>query len=547
MEYALFGLGLLAAGLGVGWFANNKITQDKWEQRRQSVDQQVKLQLEEEDRALRLEFLQERDDWYKAKTEQEEELEAQRAKINERDKKLAGKHHEVQNDQEELRKELQRFKQQDKRLQNREKGIRSAQEELTRTIANYQEKLEMAAGLSNEEAKDLLLDQLRGEVKAHSAALIRSERARAREEADREAQKILVQAIQRCAVEEAVQMSTSSIALSNEGIKSRIIGKEGRNVRAFETATGVKVVVDDTPETVLLSSFDPAKREVAVQAMQKLVADGGFTPNRIEETVAACRKDLEKEMNRAGKAALADIGAKDCHADLPHYVGMMKFRTTMGQNLLQHSLEVAHLAGLMAAEMGLDVRLARRAGLLHDIGKTGSRELGASHIDLGITLSEQFDEHPIVREVIAEHHEDDDRQSAICFVVKAADTISCIRPGGRREDSEGYARRIIRLEEIAHSFDGVQEVFAINAGREVRVMVQGEKVSDDDAELLAFDIAERVTKELTFPGQVKVMVVREMQSVRYAKRSRGRRHNPRQVNPRRNRSVPQGRAALGQH
>ena len=547
MEYTLIGLGLLAAGLGVGWFASNKLARNKWEQRRLAIDQQAKRQLEEEDRALRLEFLQERDDWYKTKAGQEEELEVHLAKINQRDKNLNAKHQEIQHDQEELSKELQRLKQQEKRLQNREKGIRASQEQLSRTVSSYQEKLELTAGLSADEAKDLLLEQLRSDVKAHSAALIRSERAQAREEAEREAQKILVQAIQRCAVDEAVQMSTSTVALPNEGIKSRIIGKEGRNVRAFETATGVKVVVDDTPETVLLSSFDPAKREVAVQAMQRLVADGGFTPSRIDETVESCNKELENDIDQAGKQALADIGAKEIHANLPHYVGMMKYRTTLGQNLLQHSLEVAHLAGLMAAEMGLDVRLARRAGLLHDIGKTGSRELGASHIDLGVTLSEQFGEHPVVREVIAEHHEDDERQSAICFVVKAADTISCIRPGGRREDLEGYARRIMRLEEIAHSFDGVEDVFAINAGREVRVMVQGDKVSDDDAELLAFDIAGRVTKELTFPGQVKVMVVREMQSVRYAKRGRGRRHVQRQGHGRRGRSVPQARAALGLH
>ena len=344
-----------------------------------------------------------------------------------------------------------------------------------------------------------------------------------REESEREAKKIIAQAIQRCAVDEAVQVSTSTVTLPSESIKSRIIGKEGRNVRTFETATGVKVVVDDTPDTVLLSSFDPAKREVAARAMERLISDGGFTPNHIEEVVEQCKQSVEDDMEKAGRKALAEIGANDTHPELPHYVGMLKYRTSFGQNLLQHCLEVAHLSGLMAAEIGLDVRLARRAGLLHDIGKTVSREMEGSHIELGVNLADKFEEHPVVKEVIAEHHEDNERTSPICFIVKAADTISSIRPGGRREDLEGYARRIMRLEEIANSFEGVKDVFAINAGREIRVMVRGDRIGDDDAAILAFDIAERVKNELTFAGQVKVMVVRETRAVRYTGRLRNRR------------------------
>ncbi len=384
------------------------------------------------------------------------------------------------------------------------------------------------------------MEHLAGEVRARSAALVRAERARAKEESEREAKKIIAMAIQRCVVEEAVQVTTSSVPLPSEGIKSRIIGKEGRNVRTFEAATGVKVVVDDTPETVLLSTYDPARREIASRAMQKLIADGGFTPNRIEEVVEACRKDLDVEMIREGKKALEEIGANQYHAELPHYVGMLKYRASFGQNLLQHCLEVAHLAGLMAAELRLDVRLAKRAGLLHDIGKTVSREMEGSHVELGIELGDRFEEHPIVKEAIAEHHEDNERMSSIGFLVKAADTISSIRPGGRREDLEGYARRIMKLEEVANSFEGVKDVYAINAGREIRVMVEGERIGDDDAEMLAFDIAERVKNELTFAGQVKVMVVRETHAVRYTGRGRGNR--PRGRGPRRgaNRRSQQG-------
>jgi ribonuclease Y len=297
-------------------------------------------------------------------------------------------------------------------------------------------------------------------------------------------------------------------------------------------------VVDDTPDTVLLSAFDPAKREIGVTAMKRLINDGGFTPGHIEQVVADCQSKLEEEIGKEGKRGLEEIKATNYHPELPHYVGMMKYRTTYGQNLLQHSLEVAKLAAVMASELGLDVKLAMRAGLLHDIGKTLSREMEGSHIELGIDLGERFNEHPVVREVIAEHHEHHERQSSICFLVRAADTVSSTRPGGRREDLEGYAQRIMKLEEIANSFEGVRDVYAINAGREMRVMVRGDRISDDDAEMLAFDIAERVKSEVTFAGEVKVMVVRETRAVRYSGRGRNRRNqNNRRSRPRRSKSA----------
>ena len=413
-----------------------------------------------------------------------------------------------------MRKEWSRFKNQERRLNSRERSLRSSEVEIESLQREYREKLELAANLTEDEAKEQLLEHLSGKVRARAAAMIRAERTRAREEADREARKIVAQAIQRCAVEEAEQAATSTLTIPSESLKSRIIGKEGRNVRAFENATGVKVVVDDTPDTVLLSSFDPLRREVAARSMERLVREGGFTPNRIEEVVAEARRLVDKEMEEAGHRALGKIGASDYHADLPAAVGRLKFRSSYGQNQLQHCLEVGQLAGLMAQEIGLDAALARRAGLLHDIGKTVSREMEGSHIELGVEMAERFEEHPVVREVIAESHEDHERVDPICFLVKAADAISSVRPGGRREDFEGYARRIMKLEEIATSFEGVKDVYAINAGREIRVMVRGEQVSDDDAEILAFHIAERVKNELTFAGEVKVMVVRETRAAR---------------------------------
>jgi len=537
----LAALGVLIVGAGMGYLLSGSARRSAVARVEREAQEHLDRMMAEEERARRMKVLEEKDEWYAVKAQQEKELEQKLSGLSEKDKVLTDDRSALQAKREGLNKDIKRFKQQESRIQQREQAAKSKEGELAQKMSEYQERLEVVGGLSVEEAREQMMELLAGEVRARSAALVRAERARAKEESDREAKKIIAMAIQRCVVDEAVQVTTSSVALPNEGIKSRIIGKEGRNVRTFEAATGVKVVVDDTPETVLLSTYDPARREIAGRAMKKLIADGGFTPNRIEEVVKECRSELDEEMVGEGKKALAEIGAKQYHSELPHYVGMLKYRASFGQNLLQHCLEVAHLAGLMAAELKLDVRLAKRAGLLHDIGKTVSREMEGSHVELGIELGDRFEEHPIVKEAIAEHHEDNERMSSIGFLVKAADTISSIRPGGRREDLEGYARRIMRLEEVANSFEGVKDVYAINAGREMRVMVEGQRIGDDDAEMLAFDIAERVKNELTFAGQVKVMVVRETQAVRFTGRSRGNRPRGRVSRGRgRGRRNPQG-------
>ena len=526
MEYpdmiqALVGLGLLALGGGLGFLLSYQLRRGVLPQVEREAEDRVRQQLAGEERTVRLSLLEERDDWYKTKARQEAKLEDQLADLNRRDKSLTQLVRDLNSQKEEQGRAWSRLKNQERRIVQRERTLKEEEEELGQMSTEYQQRLELASGLPADEAREQMMEHLASEIRGRAAAMIRSERTKAKEESDREAQKIIAQAIQRCAVEETVHLVTSTVPLPNEGIKSRIIGKEGRNVRAFETATGVKVVVDDTPDAVLLSSYDPARREVASRAMQQLIGGGGFTPTKIEEVVEECRKALDQDMVEVGKGALSEIGASQYHAELPYYVGMLKYRASFGQNLLQHCLEVAHLSGGMAAEVGLDVPLAKRAGLLHDIGKTVSKELEGGHVELGITLGERFDEHPTVKEVIAEHHEDHERLSPICFLVKAADTIPSIRPGGRREDLEGYTRRIMRLEEIATSFTGVKDVYAINAGREIRVMVCGEQIGDEDAEMLAFDIAERVKAELTFAGQVKVVVVRQTQVVRHTERSPG--------------------------
>ena len=540
-------IGLVVLGLLLGLFVRGLIRRHHESELEKEAEERVLRRLAEEERNQRLTFLEEKDKWYKAKVGQQKKLEQDGQSLNQREKALKRTDRELNAGQEELRKEWGRLKNQEKRLESRDRANLEAEKRLQGNLNSYQDKLELVANMTADEAREQLLEHVAGDVRARSAAMIRAERIRAKEESDREAKKIISLAVQRCAVEEAVRVSSSTVSLPNEAIKSRIIGKEGRNVRAFENATGVKVVVDDTPDTVLLSSFDPAKREVASRSMEKLISDGGFTPNHIDEVVERCKSDLERDMIEAGGKALEEIGAKDIHPELPHWVGMMKYRNTVGQNLLQHSLEVAQLSGLLALEIGLDARLARRAGLLHDIGKTVSRDMEGTHMDLGVELGQKFGEHPIVKEVIAEHHEDDERRSPIFFVVKAADTISSIRPGGRHEDLEGYARRIMKLEEIAKSFQGVRDVYAINAGREIRVMVRGDEVSDDDAELLAFDIAERVKSELTFAGEVKVMVVRETRSVRYAGKPRGGNRRGGNRNSGRRRSGRRQRKAVNQN
>lgn len=531
------GLGLLLVGVGLGNFISHYLKKVSQQRLEEEAEARAVRRLAEDERAQRIAFLEEKDGWYLVKADQERKIEETIESQSRREKESSSRERELENQRSDLRKEWTRFKNQDRRLGSRERAIRDTEVEMEAVKREFREKLELAANLTGDEAKEQLLEHLQSEVRARAAATIRAERIRAREEADREARRIVAQAIQRCAVEEAEHVSTSTVTLPSENLKSRIIGKEGRNVRAFENATGVKVVVDDTPDTVLLSSFDPLRREVATRSMERLIRDGGFTPNRIEEVVAEAKRVLDEDMEDAGRRALAEIGAGEYHPDLPASVGRLKYRYSYGQSQLQHCLEVGQLAGLMAMELGLDVPLTRRAGLLHDIGKTVSREMEGSHIDLGVELVDRFGEHPVVREVIAESHEDHERVDPICFLVKAADAISSTRPGGRREDLEGYARRIMRLEEIANSFDGVKDVFAINAGREIRVMVRGDRISDDDAEILAFDIAERVRQELTFAGEVKVMVVRETRVVRYtgpktSRPSRGGNDRPRARRPR---------------
>ena len=402
-------------------------------------------------------------------------------------------------------------------LDARQKGLTRREEELANVIAQQNERLERIASMNQDEARELLLANMEQKARAEGARRAKEIRERAVQDAEREAREVISMAIQRFAAEHTTETTVSVVQLPNEEMKGRIIGREGRNIRAFEMVTGVDVIVDDTPEAVILSGFDPIRREVARIAMQKLVDDGRIHPGRIEELVQKAREQVDQEAQRAGEEVAYELGIHDMHAQLVKTLGRLRYRTSYGQNVLQHSKEVGILSGLMAEQLGLDAANARRAGLLHDIGKALDRENEGTHVDLGLELVKRYGEGAEVQSAIQYHHEEAVASSMISVLVNAADTISSARPGARRETIEGYVKRLERLESIAQAFNGVDKTFAIQAGREVRVLVKQDKVSDADAEQLAVDIAEKIQADMEYPGQIKVVVIRESRAISYAK------------------------------
>jgi ribonucrease Y len=391
------------------------------------------------------------------------------------------------------------------------------QARLERLVEEHLQKLERAAGLGREEAVLQLMAEMTREAKLEAAALVKDARDEARRAAQREAQKVVLKAIQRLAAQATIEHTVSVVPLKSDDMKGRVIGREGRNIRAFEAATGIEVIVDDTPEAVLVSGFDPVRREVARLSMEKLLADGRIHPARIEEVVEKTRTEVEEEIVEAGEAAALELQLHGLHPELIRLVGRMKFRTSFGQNLLAHSIEVAKLASLMAAELALDARKARRAGLLHDIGKVAEEDVESPHAIVGMELCRRYKEHPDVCNAVGAHHDEVAMATPIAPLVQAADAISGARPGARRESLERYVERLQHLEALAASFDGVERVYAIQAGREIRVIVDHGQISDALAETLAADIARRIEKDLEYPGQIKVNVIREVRSVAYAR------------------------------
>lgn len=409
-------------------------------------------------------------------------------------------------------------------LEKKEAGLTAREEELAKqreVVARLSEErvqeLERISGLTSEQAKEHLLKIVEDEVKHETAVMIKEMESRAKEEADKKAKEYVVTAIQKCAADHVSETTISVVQLPNDEMKGRIIGREGRNIRTLETLTGVELIIDDTPEAVILSGFDPIRREIARIALEKLIVDGRIHPARIEEMVEKAQREVEVMIKEEGEAATLEVGVHGIHPELVKLLGKMRFRTSYGQNALKHSIEVAHLTGLLAAEMGLDVRMAKRAGLLHDIGKAVDHEMEGSHIQLGAELCKKYKESAVVINAVESHHGDVEAQSLIACLVQAADTISAARPGARRETLETYTTRLKQLEEITNNFKGVDKSFAIQAGREVRVMVVPEQISDSDMILLARDISKQIEAELEYPGQIKVNVIRESRVVEYAK------------------------------
>ena len=423
----------------------------------------------------------------------------------------------VQQKEENIEKKSDAIEKKEASLAAREDRLNKQREEVSKLNEQRLQELERISGLTSEQAKEYLLKIVEDEVKHESAVMIKEMETRAKEEADKRAKEYVVTAIQKCAADHVSETTISVVQLPNDEMKGRIIGREGRNIRTLETMTGVDLIIDDTPEAVILSAFDPIRREVARIALEKLIVDGRIHPARIEEMVEKAQKEVEVMIKEEGEAATLEVGVHGIHPELIRLLGKMKFRTSYGQNALKHSIEVAQLSGLLAAEMGLDVRMAKRAGLLHDIGKAVDHEMEGSHIQLGSELCRKYKESATVINAVESHHGDVEAQSLIACIVQAADTISAARPGARRETLETYTSRLRQLEEITNNFKGVDKSFAIQAGREVRVMVVPEQISDSDMVLLARDVSKKIEAELEYPGQIKVNVIRESRVIDYAK------------------------------
>ena len=447
---------------------------------------------------------------HKNRTEYEREVRERRADLQKQERRLQQK-------EESLDKKTDAFERKEEELRKRQASVLATQEEVSLIKKSQLEMLEKISGLTQDEAKHQILSSLENECRHDAALKIKEIEAETKENADRMAREVISIAIQRCAADHAAETTVSVVPLPNDEMKGRIIGREGRNIRTLESITGVDLIIDDTPEAITVSSFDPVRREVARLALEKLIADGRIHPTRIEDLVEKARKEVDRVIKQEGERAAFETGVNNLHPELIKLLGRQKYRTSYGQNVLNHSIEVAHIAGLLASELGVDIPLAKRAGLLHDLGKSVDHEMEGSHVQLGVELARKYNESPDVIHAIEAHHNDVEPRTVIACLVQAADAISAARPGARRENVENYIRRLEKLEELTGTYPGVEKSYAIQAGREVRIMVKPEEVSEDNMILLARDLAKKIENELEYPGQIKLNVIRETKAVEYAK------------------------------
>lgn len=476
------------------------------EKAREIIDEAVKTAETKKREAM----LEAKEESIRVKNDLDKEVKERRAEIGRSERRIVQK-------EENLDKKLEAIEKREAGFAAKEGEINRQKAQVAKLNEERVKELERISGLTSEQAKDYLLKTVEEDVKIDTAKLIKEMEHKAKEEADKKAKEYVVTAIQKCAADHVAETTISVVQLPNDEMKGRIIGREGRNIRTLETLTGVDLIIDDTPEAVILSGFDPIRREVARIALEKLIVDGRIHPARIEEMVEKAQKEVETMIREEGEAATLEVGVHGIHPELVRLLGRMKFRTSYGQNALKHSIEVAQLSGLLAAEIGVDVRTAKRAGLLHDIGKSVDHDMEGSHIQIGVDLCRKYKESPIIINAVEAHHGDVEPESLIACIIQAADTISAARPGARRETLETYSNRLKQLEDISNGFKGVEKSFAIQAGREIRIMVVPEQISDADMVLLARDISKQIEAELEYPGQIKVNVIRESRVTDYAK------------------------------
>ena len=507
----------LIAGIAFGYLIRRIINRKEMQSSENLAVRIVEEAKKEADNIKKEAVLQAKESLLKTKADFEREARERKAELDKLEARLRAK-------EENQEKRIDMLVQKESNIENREKGLQQKEsalqekhERLNRIIDDQKEKLEKIAGFTAEEAKAQLIQSLEAEAKREAAILIRKAEEEAKRIADKKAQEIIAYSIQRYAGDFVAESTVSVVNLPTDEMKGRIIGREGRNIRAIEAATGVDLIIDDTPEAVVLSAFDPVRREVAKISLERLISDGRIHPGRIEDVVKKVQGEVDKIIQETGERASFDVGAHDIHPELITLLGKLKYRSSFSQNVLQHSIEVAHLTGMMASELGLDVREAKRAGLLHDIGKAVDHKLEGTHAELGADYAKRFGEHERIVEAIATHHDDGRNNNILGVLVQVADTLSAARPGARREMLETYVKRLQELEGIAKSFNGVESCYAIQAGREIRIMVQNEKISDDESLVLCKDIVKKIESELTYPGQIKVTVIRETRVTDFAR------------------------------